>query len=340
VFVYRSSPGAGANSFKGIKLRWLHGADKVPDKDIQLSVHALGMVYVPEGSFASRSPWGHALKTITTPDATQPGGHLDSGPETMPLNASWPNGYKAFYFMKYSISQGQYAEFLNSVALPGAPGYNDGRYGCLAHNNFRRHSNGLYGFNGHTIRYSTGEARYEVDTPDRLCKLMSLPDILSFAGWAGLRPPSNLEYEKACRGPRAVARGADAWTPATCAPASGLDKTALGGLPAVGPGPSYWGIREMSLSGCVQEWSVVVQNEWKVGVGVKGLHGKGSPEALEEWPWGAFGEWYYGGIWRCPGYGTIAQWVDPAELNWMPWELMDGCRGGRYGAHAARTAPK
>ena len=340
VFIYRSAVGVGANNFKGIKLRWLQG-DKVDPGKAELKVHALPLVYIPEGPFASRSPWGHALKTITTPDATKPGGHLDSGPETVPLGDEWPNGYPAFYCMKYSITQGQYADFLNSIP---SGNYNGGRYAVLAHNNARRYSSSFYNFNGYTITTNAAGV-FKADVPDRRCNLLSLPDIQSFTAWAGLRPPTNLEYEKACRGPRAVARGADAWTPAICAPAAGLDKSVLGEPPAVGPGPSYWGIRELSLSGCVQEWPAVIQNERAtegqkgVGVGIRGLHGNGSPEIPAEWPWNAFAEWFYGGIWRIWGYGTVGHWVRPDQLNNMPWEQMDGSRTGRYGARAVRTAP-
>ncbi len=339
VFVYRSAPGVGANTFKNVRVRWIHG-DKVNPGQVELKVHAIGMVYIPEGPFASRSPWGHALKTITTPNATKPGGHLDSGPETVPLNDEWPNGYPAFYCMKYSITQGQYADFLNSIP---SGNYNGDRYSVLATGNYIRYSGRLYNFNGYTIT-TNAAGMFKADVPDRRCNLLSLPDILSFTAWTGLRLPTNLEYEKACRGPRAVARGADAWTPATCAPAAGLEKSVLDNTSATGPGPSYWGIRELSLSGCLQEWPALIQNERAaegqkgVGVEILGVHGNGSPVAPKEWPWGAFGEWYYGGIWRIWGYGTVGHWINVSELNNIPWETMDANRTGRYGARAVRTA--
>ena len=334
VFIHRSAAGVGANDFKGIKLRWLSGDNSVDPAKIDVKVHAIAMVYIPEGPFASRSPWGHALTTITTPDATQPGGHLESGTNSVPLHAGWPNGYNAFYGMKYSISQGEYAGLLNSMS---SGTFNGARYSVLAHNNARRYHPAFYNFNGYTIT-TDAAGMYKADVPDRMCNILSLPDIEAFIAWAGLRPLTNLEYEKACRGPRAVAGGADAWTPAACAPAAGLDKAVLAAPSAVGPGPSYWGIRELSFSGCVQEWPSVIQNEWTAGADFKGVHGNGSPEAPGNWPWSFFGDGYYGGIWRGPGYGTVGQWINATELMNMPWELMDASRTGRYGAHAARTA--
>ncbi len=349
VFIYRSGAGHGPNEFNNVTLRWLHGADKADPSKAELAAHAIAMVYVPEGPFISKSPWGHPLTATATGNPTKPGGHLGSDPRTVPENETWPNGYSAFYCMKHSIRQGEYAEFLNSVASDlSAADYNAGRYGALAHNNPHRYSARIYNFSGYTIRYRPDEARYEADAPGRACNFLSLPDILSFTAWAGLRPLTNLEYEKACRGPRAVARAKDAWAPATCAPAAGLPKDVLTGATASRPGPSYWGIRDLSLSGCVQEWPAAIQNELPTpehkkgaGCGFKGTHGSGSPEAPEDWPWTAFGDWYYGGIWRLKGYGNVGNWIAISDLGRMPgyWESVDASRTGRYGARAVRTAP-
>ena len=339
VFVYRREIGFGPNAFNNVKLLWAHGPAVDATKG-EVKVRAIAMVYVPEGPFASRSPWGHALKTITDPDATKVQGHLDSGPETVPQSPEWPNGFPAFYCMKYSISQGEYADFLNSIP---SRNYNGGRYGVLAHNNARFYSGRFYNFNGCTITADAAGV-FTADVPNRFCNLLSLPDIQGFTAWAGLRPLTNLEYEKACRGPRAVARGADAWTTATCAPAAGLDASALEAPSAVGTGPSYWGIRELSLSGCVQEWPAVIQNEPATkgqkgaGVGYLGTHGSGSPSIPDDWPLTFLGDWYYGGIWRLWGYGTVGHWINADEYDAAPWETMDGERCGRYGARAVRTA--
>jgi len=340
VFIYRSAVGFGPNDFRNVSLRWLSGDDNVDPAKIDVKVHAIAMVYVPDGPFASRSPWGHALTVISTPEATKPGGHLESGPETVPLNDEFPNGFPAYYCMKYSITQGEYADFLNSI--PSLK-YNHNRYGAMAMENRGYFHPVFYNFNGYTIT-TNSEGVFKADVPNRRCNLLSLFDIQGYSAWAGLRMPTNLEYEKACRGPRAVAAAADAWTPATCAPAAGLDKSVLGKPPAVGPGPSYWGIRELSLSGCVQEWPSVIQNEaatYEAGIGIKytGDHGIGSPEIPEHWPWTCFGEWYYGGIWRLWGYGTVGHWVYPEDLNRVPFQAMDANRTGRYGARAVRTAP-
>ena len=59
VFIYRDAIGHGANDFKGVKLRWLHAerrSGKVDPAKAAVKVHAIAMVYVPEG----RSRWARA----------------------------------------------------------------------------------------------------------------------------------------------------------------------------------------------------------------------------------------------------------------------------------------
>ena len=137
--------------------------------------------------------------------------------------------------MKYSISQGEYAEFLNRAA--------------------KKLHYSLYNLNRFTIRHVEGKG-YVADVPDRACNFFGWADILSYTAWAGLRPITDLEYEKACRGPREVARDEDAWAAGVCAPAA---RPRADWTPA--PPASYWGIRELSLTGIPFEWPQVVRNE-------------------------------------------------------------------------------
>ena len=336
VFVYRSAVGRGPNDLKSIKLRWLHAADKADAGKAVLAVHAIAMVYVPEGPFKSKSPWGNPTTLINTGNATKPGGYRVGG--KAPEHDTWPNGYHAFYCMKRSISQGQYAEFLNSAAPDlAAASYSAERYKALPHDAAKRYSAKLYNLNGYTIHVVNGVCT--ADAPDRACNFLSWPDILSYTAWAGLRPITDLEYEKACRGPREPAPGEDAWADAVCAPANGIGKTGLD------PGGSYWGIRELSLSGNVHEWPGTFQTESKVGpaAGFKGTHGEGTPEAPADWPMTPFGEGFWNGAWiGTPGIGHIGIWVVPAEVDRLwgsVWWAVDSDRTGRFGARAVRTAP-
>ncbi|MBM4143067.1 MAG: formylglycine-generating enzyme family protein [Lentisphaerae bacterium] len=335
-FIYRKNAGRGPMDLRNVSLRWQHAADKIEPSGARLTVHAIEVVYVPQGPFASQSPWGRPLTVISHDDATRPGGYAGNTNE-IPREVSWPNGYAAFYCMKHAISQGQYAALLNSVASdPAAADYNGGRYSALANGNPRRYNGVLYNVNGFSIKYSADEKRYTADVPDRPCNMLSWPDILSYTAWAALRPPTCPEYEKACRGPRKVAEDGDAWTAATCAPAPALGLT--GGRTYGSYGPSYWGIQGLSLSGNLLEWPGLVHNARRIGLSFSGSHGNGSPWAPDDWPWSGFGDGIGMGMFH--GMGNIGIWVDPSALDAVHprWENMDSDRTGRFGARAVRTA--
>jgi hypothetical protein len=128
-FVYRSSDGTGTFTSTGLKLRWDYGADGiVGGTNVEVKVFAIEMVRVQEGAFNVGGGGGASAftsTTISTADATAApsgmgslGGAAGGYPtgQTAPDNASWPNGYGAFYCMKYEVSQQQYVDFLNTLA--------------------------------------------------------------------------------------------------------------------------------------------------------------------------------------------------------------------------------
>ena len=83
--------------------------------------------------------------------------------------------------MKYEISQEQYADFLNKLLSIQAAN----RYPSAT-----------------TYRYTvTGSyPNIAANVPNRACNFLNWADALAYADWAGLRPMTELEYEKACRG--------------------------------------------------------------------------------------------------------------------------------------------
>jgi formylglycine-generating enzyme required for sulfatase activity len=52
---------------------------------------------------------------------------------------------------------------------------------------------------------------FRASRPTQACELLSWWDGAKYAAWAGLRPMSELEYEKACRGPRKPVANEFAW---------------------------------------------------------------------------------------------------------------------------------
>lgn len=162
--------------------------------------------------------------------------------QTAPISSTWPNGYNGFYCMKYEVSQGQYRDFLNTltrvqqgnrITMDG----NVGRYSggntwsgsawssselnnlTTAHNR-----NGLrlvVDQGGNNPRIFACDLVSSLSLPsgvnqvdDGECIAMSnlhWPDGCAFSDWAGLRPMSELEFEKACRGNQAPVSGEFAW---------------------------------------------------------------------------------------------------------------------------------
>jgi len=207
VFIYRSATGTGNVNFGGVQLLWNYGADGVGDNDwVDVDVLAIEMVHVPTGAFAAGSggqeSFPFTLTTINTADATvAPGGSGSLGGQAggyptgqdAPDNASWPNGFSAFYCMKYEISQGQYTDFLNSLTA------------AQAGNRFPD----VNGMDRHTIDGS--HPNFTAAVPDRAGNYLSWADGAAYADWSGLRPMTELEYEKACRGTKAPVQDEYAW---------------------------------------------------------------------------------------------------------------------------------
>ena len=219
-FVYQAAPGAGNVNFIRTRLRWNYGTNgldlQIGDQ-VDLWVSAIEMVYIPQGSFYLGSGGtengrifqggGGELPLLVSSDTTICANETNCLWGQYPSDASnqkamggvgtlappFPNGFRAFYCMKYEISQGQYAAFLNNLAASQA----SNRY-YYAGNSFR-----------HTI--SGSFTNYTAGVPDRACNFLSWPDGCAYADWAGLRPMTELEFEKACRGGEAPVPNEYAW---------------------------------------------------------------------------------------------------------------------------------
>ncbi len=146
------------------------------------------------------------------------------------LSASYPKGYAGFYVMKYETSQEQYVEFLNSLTL-------EQQKARVANNNFSTMNRGDYVFgdiaqpscrNGIVFieqrkentpvvfgnNLNSANDLFSTDDGQTLaCNYMSIEDMIAYCSWSGLRPMSELEYEKACRRfyPQVPDKGEYAW---------------------------------------------------------------------------------------------------------------------------------
>jgi len=155
---------------------------------------------------------------------------------TRTLPARFPKGCAAFYCMKHEITQGQYVAFLNTVSFEqqvrltgvrantavGSPIKGGQRNGIklaapgkppAAREASRRDSVVWSVSNGQPAT----AAEFETDTPYVACNWLKASDGAAYAAWAGLRPMTELEYEKACRGPLKPVPGEFAWGTAAIA---------------------------------------------------------------------------------------------------------------------------
>ncbi len=210
VFIYRNADGTGSVNWSDVKLRWNYGTDGVADDaTVDVKVFAIEMVYIPQGPFILYSGESGDLKcnfnsgnTIDSEDETEVelgtitwamedywgGAQTNNGSTggSADLCGGYPKGYGAIYCMKYEISQGQYADFLNMLTST-----QDGNRSIQGEDNYTY-------FRG-TISGSAGS--HTASGPNRACNFLQWADGLAYADWAGLRPMTELEYEKICRGP-------------------------------------------------------------------------------------------------------------------------------------------
>lgn len=343
VFLYRTDNGMGSNNWGGVKLRWNYGTDGVADDaTVTVKVFAIEMVHIPSGNFylgdanisTGNEHYGFHKYGTTGPYQVTGEGEINIGPtanylwaqlsfyvETSTLPAAFPKGYNAFYCMKYEISQGQYADFLNTLTAT-----QDGTRFPNQNGNYR-----------HTIGGSQGSRNASV--PDRACNYLSWADGCAYADWACLRPMTELEFEKICRGPNAAVDNEFAWGNANVASDAytlnndgqpnetvsnaasdptgnaSYDATdgsingplrcgifATGSSTRITAGASYYGVMEMT--GNLWERPVTVANS--TGRAFTGAHGDGALDAtgnadVSNWPGtDALGTGNLGNSWENP----------------------------------------
>jgi formylglycine-generating enzyme required for sulfatase activity len=255
-----------------------------------------------------------------------------------PVPPVFPKGYNAFYIMKYEVSQGNYVSFLNNI----------GDY-------FSRNRAVFGGKNYYKQRGSISleDGRYKTNDPNRPANFLSWDDDAAFADWAALRPMTELEFEKACRGPvKPVFSGSFPWGNNSREKLSryynqdgdlvmegSLSEKDLSDANLEFFGASYYWV--MDLSGSVWDRCVSLGDE--KGRTFEGTHGDGrlsgySGDATNpDWPKvdGKGGISYRGG-----GYYTAGMVGAPAgevsQRRFGAWA--EGPRDIAYGFRAVRSA--
>lgn len=218
VFVYRDADGNGNVNFSEIQLRWNYGTDAVADGSIvDVQVFAIEMVYIPQGTYplgstTSGSEIDHfytntglfgyrdtyditSEAAITISSST---GQLyydvnsfeNNGDQMGPIPADFPKGFDAFWIMKYEISEDQWICFFNSLTdlQKSAHDVTDDD-----------HKNSDAVISRNTIAYTSGNAT--TSAPSRAIAYLSYEDNAAYYDWTGLRFITELEFEKASKGP-------------------------------------------------------------------------------------------------------------------------------------------
>lgn len=192
VFIYRGANGTGDVAYNNAAIRWNYGADGVLDNEnVEVKVYAVEMVYIPQSPFNLGNASSETNKfrdgatdtwfAVTSENAINCGtaaGNLyaasnftNSG--TIP--AAFPKGFKAFWILKYEFSRQQYVDFLNTLDQTNANNRNNiGATGTVP--------------------------AMVVTAPERAASGFAATSVLAWLDWAALRPMTEFEYEKACRG--------------------------------------------------------------------------------------------------------------------------------------------
>ncbi|PKP46620.1 MAG: hypothetical protein CVT95_06770 [Bacteroidetes bacterium HGW-Bacteroidetes-12] len=387
-FLYRNANGIGNVNFTGARLRWDYGADGLNDDDsVEVCVFAIEMVYVPQGAFYlgdgsvtsvqgnfEAGTTGNPFYLTSEAALTLGGGSVGSlgnnnkagmanavwedfhDAASVTLPALFPKGFNAFYCMKYEITQGQYADFLNKLTLPQATA----RY--------------MGGYNALTQSITGSHPAFAAGSPDRPLMLTNYADFYSYLDWSGLRPMTELEYEKACRGSRGIGflptPDEFAWGDISIKAGPGYTLTNAG-LPnetvnavnilgnaaysltnnsrpyragifaaslatpnRVEAGATYYGIMEMTGN----QWEYVMPVGRAESRTFNGSHGDGSIDAagiynVANWPTSIWGLGVRGG-----SYGDTADKIRTSSRYVAHHHSSTGARVASYGGRGVRTA--
>lgn len=373
VFVFSSNQGGYSVPYSQVILTPSNNLAKY----LQVAVYGIEMVYIPKGAFylGDGASVSSLTNTSESPFLVSSEGAIASGlrivnpnsefaptplPSVIPKN--YPKGFDSFFVMKYEVSQGQYVHFLNSLTHSQqkartwiAPSLPVGTF-AMVHPNQRDslHRNGIvivssgldggkpavYGMDSN----ANGSFNEPADGFHRAANFLSWADLSAYLCWAGLRPITEFEFEKACRGPLQPVPGEFAWGTAYVTDANAVTND---GLPTEGVSEALAG-----ESGLANHGSIVAIQGWGLRGPLRtGFAATASSNRLQS------GATYYGlmemsgNVWemvvmpadggenftRINGNGRLNEAGEAAIPNWCNPQTAKGVilRGGGWGSSIA-----
>ena len=207
-----------------------------------IKVMGIEMVYVPQGPFyvgdgSSQNAMGNASNQpllvnsalLSANSSGMPkavyGGQYALG-SSANLLSTFPFGYDGFYCMKYEITTQEYVGFLNTLNYNQQMALQDNPAVTKPESAIGTALNQKFGYkiaiktpgiaaDGQPAVYgndATIDANFDQDNDGLgLPVALSLKEFLAFLSWTALRPMSEFEYEKSCRGPLQAVANEFAW---------------------------------------------------------------------------------------------------------------------------------
>ncbi|QDU69457.1 SUMF1/EgtB/PvdO family nonheme iron enzyme [Engelhardtia mirabilis] len=305
---------------------------------------ALGAFYAADGESGAAGPFtveseaalpvGTGAGALTSDPGDRP---QYRGDGEGPIPAAFPKGTRAFYVMERELTQGTYARFLNALPQALRERRRPDRLPAEAEDR-------------ETASIVEVEGVFVARAPARPCNFVTWDDSCALFDFLGLRPMTELEFEKAARGPhRSVALDFPWGTDSVEGLRRRVERTRdLTAVDADGEGRrealglSYWSVWDLSGS----LWERVVSAGHPVGRSFRGTHGDGLLDPVTgdatnpDWPKGttsAPGIGFRGGA----EYFTAPSLTNPySPVAVRTYASYDGAqRYKTYSARACRTAP-
>ncbi|NNF33362.1 MAG: SUMF1/EgtB/PvdO family nonheme iron enzyme [Saprospiraceae bacterium] len=239
-FIRRANQGMGTVPVSSVTFDVNNNTGLYPD----FKVFAIEMVYIPQGPFylgdgASDGRF-HVGNDVNQPYLVTNSAALKIGTSSTEINslvntppidipATYPNGYDAFYCMKYEVTQGQYIEFLhtldrgqqNNHTATDISGTNITNVYVML--NSTTNLGRRQGIKCPAILTTSSPVEFYCDFDNDnigneindgqniITRHVNDDDYYAYLDWAALRPMTELEYEKACRGPLPPVANEMAW---------------------------------------------------------------------------------------------------------------------------------